>query len=134
MVVALNFYGYTRDATLARGSLSFKTGNATQAAILPVIYAYLYVRQPVETLEEVIRVIPRTNPYQHGMLSCDALRTLLPGHHEMSDMFFKQILGSDFVGGGQPATLLGPLYGGFGLAGIVLGMFAVGVVVARTHS
>ena len=134
MFVALSFYGYTRDATLARGSLSFTNGNATQAAILPAIYAYLYVRQPVETLQEVIRVIPRTIPYQNGMLSFDALRTLLPGHHEMSDMFFKQILGSDFVGGGQPATLLGPLYGDFGLAGIVVGMFAVGVVVAKTHS
>jgi oligosaccharide repeat unit polymerase len=51
----------------------------------------------------------------------------------MSDIFFKQILGSDFVGGGQPATLLGPLYGDFGLAGIVLGMFLVGVLVSTAH-
>jgi oligosaccharide repeat unit polymerase len=132
--VALSFYGYTRDATLSQPSLSFKNGGAAQMAIFPAIYAYLYVRQPVETLQDVIRVIPRTIPYQNGTLTFDALRTLLPGHHEMSDMFFRQILGSDFVGGGQPATLLGPLYGDFGLMGIVVGMFIVGVIVARTHS
>jgi oligosaccharide repeat unit polymerase len=132
--ICLSFYGYTRDATLSQGSLSLKNGGAAELAIFPAIYAYLYVRQPVETLQEVIRVIPRTIPYQNGMLSFDALRTLLPGHHEMSDMFFKQILGSDFVGGGQPATLLGPLYGDFGLTGILVGMFAVGVIVARVHA
>jgi oligosaccharide repeat unit polymerase len=59
---------------------------------------------------------------------------LLPGHHEMSDMFFKRILDSDFVGGGQPATLLGPLYGDFGLMGIAAGMFLVGVVAAGLHA
>jgi oligosaccharide repeat unit polymerase len=132
--VALSFYGYSRDATLSQTGFSFKNGGAAEMAIFPAIYAYLYVRQPVETLQDVIRVIPRTIPYQNGMLTFDALRTLLPGHHEMSDMFFKQILGSDFVGGGQPATLLGPLYGDFGLIGIVVGMFVVGVIVARTHS
>jgi oligosaccharide repeat unit polymerase len=132
--MALSFYGYSRDATLSEGSYSLRDRNATQLAIFPAIYAYLYVRQPIETLQEVIRVIPRTVPYQNGVLTFDALRTLLPGHHEMSDMFFKQILDSDFVGGGQPATLLGPLYGDFGIAGIVLGMFLAGVAVARTHA
>ncbi len=132
--MGLSFYGYTRDATLSQGGLSLKGDNAAQLAIFPAVYAYLYVRQPVETLQEVIRVIPRTVPYQNGLLTFDALRTLLPGHHEMSDMFFKQILGSDFVGGGQPATLLGPLYADFGLLGILVGMFVVGIVVARTHA
>jgi oligosaccharide repeat unit polymerase len=132
--MALSFYGYSRDATLSQGSFSLRGGSATQLAVFPAIYAYLYVRQPVETLQEVIRVIPLTIPYQNGFLTFGALRTLLPGHHEMSDMFFKQILGSDFVGGGQPATLLGPLYADFGPLGIVLGMFVVGVVVAVTHS
>jgi len=131
--VALSIYGYTRDATLSQGTISLKTGSVQELAIFPAIYAYLYVRQPVETLQDVFRVIPRNIPYQNGMLTFDALRTLLPGHHEMSDMFFKQILGSDFVGGGQPATLLGPLYGDFGLAGIILGMIATGIIVARTH-
>jgi len=133
MFVGLSFYGYTRDSTVSKPTFSLKEGNATQLAIFPAVYAYLYVRQPVETFQEVIRVIPRTIPYQGGQLTFDALRTLLPGHHEMSDMFFKQILGSDFVGGGQPATLLGPLYGDFGLYGIVVGMFLVGSTVALTH-
>jgi oligosaccharide repeat unit polymerase len=132
--MALSFYGFKRDSTLSSGKFSLKGGNATEMAIYPLIYAYLYVSQPVWTLQEVTRVIPRTIPYQNGQLTFDALRTLLPGHHEMSDMFFKQILGSDFVGGGQPATLLGPLYGDFGLFGILVGMFIVGIVIARTYS
>jgi oligosaccharide repeat unit polymerase len=131
--MALSFYGYTRDATLS-STFSLRSANANQIAIFPLVYAYLYVRQPVETLHEVMRVIPRTIPYQNGALTFDALRTLLPGHHEMSDMFFKQILGSDFVGGGQPATLLGPLYADFGVFGIMVGMFMVGIIVARTYA
>jgi oligosaccharide repeat unit polymerase len=132
--MSLSFYGYTRDSTLTTGTFSVKDGNATQLAILPLVYAYLYVSQPVETLHDVTQVIPRTIPYQRGMLTFDALRTLLPGHHEMSDMFFKQILDSDFVGGGQPATLLAPLYGDFGLIGVLVGMFLVGVIVTRTYA
>lgn len=132
--MGLSFYGFTRDSTISSGTLSLKNGNASQMALFPLVYAYLYVRQPVETLQDVTRVIPRTIPYQNGQLTFDALRTLLPGHHEMSDMFFKQILGSDFVGGGQPATLLGPLYGDFGPLGIIIGMFIVGIIIARTYS
>ena len=132
--IGLSFYGYTRDATVSKPTLSLKDGNAVQMAIFPAVYAYLYVRQPVETFQEVTRLIPRTIPYQNGQLTFDPLRTLLPGHHEMSDMFFKQILGSDFVGGGQPATLLGPLYGDFGLYGISIGMFIVGAIVSLAHA
>ena len=132
--MGLSFYGFTRDSTISSGTLSLKNGNAGEMALFPLVYAYLYVSQPVETLQDVTRVIPRTIPYQNGQLTFDALRTLLPGHHEMSDMFFKQILDSDFVGGGQPATLLGPLYGDFGPLGIMIGMFIVGIIIARTYA
>jgi oligosaccharide repeat unit polymerase len=132
--MALSLYGYTRDQTLSTVGSSLSSNKATELAIFPLIYAYLYVSQPIETLHEVMRVIPRTIPYQNGLLTFDALRTLLPGHHEMSDMFFKQILGSDFVGGGQPATLLGPLYADFGPAGILIGMFVTGIIVAKAYS
>jgi oligosaccharide repeat unit polymerase len=131
--MCLSVYGYMRDSTLPKQGLSVSKGSAAQLAVFPLIYAYLYVRQPVETFQQVTEVIPRTIPYQRGLLTFGALRTLLPGHHEMSDMFFKQILGSDFVGGGQPATVLGPLYGDFGVAGILLGMFTVGAVVAQSY-
>jgi oligosaccharide repeat unit polymerase len=131
--VGLSIYGYTRDSTLPKELLSAHKDSVGELAIFPLIYAYLYVRQPVETFQQITEIIPRTIPYQHGQLTFGALRTLLPGHHEMSDMYFKQILGSDFTGGGQPATVLGPFYGDFGPAGIVIGMFAVGFVVANVY-
>jgi oligosaccharide repeat unit polymerase len=122
-----------RDSTLPKQGFSISKSSVNEFALFPLIYAYLYVRQPVETFQQVTEVIPRTIPYQRGLLTFGALRTLLPGHHEMSDMYFKQILGSDFVGGGQPATVLGPFYGDFGLTGILLGMFVVGMIVAQTY-
>jgi oligosaccharide repeat unit polymerase len=131
--MCLSVYGYVRDSTLPKQGLSVSKESVNGLAVFPLIYAYLYVRQPVETFQQVTEVIPRTIPYQRGLLTFGALRTLLPGHHEMSDMFFKQILGSDFVGGGQPATVLGPLYGDFGLTGILLGMFTVGAIVAQAY-
>ena len=130
--VSLSVYGYLRDST-ATQVVSVHKGDLSELAVFPLIYAYLYIWQPIDTLQQVTEVIPRTIPYQHGFLTFGALRTLLPGHHDMSDMFFKQILGSDFEGGGQPATVLGPLYADFGFAGVVLGMFFVGLLVARTY-
>jgi len=133
MFVGLSVYGYNRDSTLPKDLLSARKDSVGDLAVFPLIYAYLYVRQPVETFQQVTEMIPRTIPYQHGLLTFGALRTLLPGHHEMSDMFFKQILGSDFTGGGQPATVLGPFYGDFGVLGIIIGMFVVGFLVARVY-
>ena len=131
--ISLSVYGYLRDSTVPKELVSVHKGDVSELAIFPLIYAYLYIWQPIDTMQQVTEMIPRTIPYQHGFLTFGALRTLLPGHHDMSDMFFKQILGSDFVGGGQPATVLGPLYADFGFAGVVLGMFFIGLLVARTY-
>jgi oligosaccharide repeat unit polymerase len=66
-------------------------------------------------------------------LTFQPLQILLPGHHLSSDFFFKTVLGSDFEGAGQPATLLGPFYGDFGLFGIVIGMFGFGALSASVY-
>jgi len=80
----------------------------------------------LSNFRDVAQAIPTEVPYQHGYLTFGALLQILPGHHESSDEFFKRILASDFVGGGQPGSLLAPFYGDFGLMGILVGMFLFG--------
>lgn len=134
LFVGLGLYGYTRDTLLSQGTLEVAGTDTIQGKLFPLIYLYVYVVQPVDTLEQVTEVIPRKIPYQHGDLTFGALKTVLPGHHEMSDMFFKKILGSDFIGGGQPATLLGPFYGDFGLPGIALGTVSLGMLLTLIYA
>jgi oligosaccharide repeat unit polymerase len=134
LFVVLGLYGYTRDTLLSSGSLTIGAGDTIQEKLFPFVYLYVYVLQPVDALQRVTEIIPREVGYQHGELTLGALRTLLPGHHEMSDMFFKKILGSDFIGGGEPATLLGPFYGDFGVPGIILGMFFLGMLLGRLYA
>lgn len=134
LFVAFSAYGYVRDtAFVDRDSFSFLEQLGVPAAAQPFVYAFTYIRGTVATLRDVVMIIPSEIPYQHGHLSLLALRTLLPGHHEMADMFFKNILGHDFVGLGQPATLLGPLYGDMGTAGIACGMFVFGAIAGSLY-
>ena len=129
----ISLIGYTRDMSLTGANFGDdRLGIPGQ--IVPFIYSYLYVRYPVATFRDVTEMIPRKVPYQYGAMSLGPLTTLLPGHHEQSDMFFKDMLGNDFVGAGQPATLLGPLYADAGLFGIVAAMFLTGMLTARAHA
>lgn len=130
----LSIYGYLRDKQLTEGSVIINPQEDIGTVIFPFIYAFDYIGQPVATLQALIQLIPEGVPYQHGVLTFGALATLLPGRHEMADMFFKRILGNDFIGGGQPGTLLAPFYGDFGLLGILLGMFLLGALTGKVYS
>lgn len=125
-----SYFGWARDAMgygeSSLGNLQFNGQG--------LFYLYFYVRNTVTTLRDVMATIPHTVPYQGGYLSFGALASILPGHHVSSDMFFRQILGLNFLGFGQPATLLGPMYGDFGLIGIISEMFAFGMIYARVYS
>ncbi len=94
----------------------------------PFTNVYLYIRGPLDTFRNLMRLIPTTTPFQHGFLSFGFFLQVLPGHHPSSDFFFKTLLGHDFVGFGEPASLLGTFYADFGLAGIVVGTFLTGLL------
>jgi oligosaccharide repeat unit polymerase len=132
LFLGLSLFGYARDTALT-GSEFAEQSLGIPASVVPFAYAYLYVRYPVATFRDITEVIPQKVPYQMGALSLGPLETVLPGHHEQSDMFFKDILGNDFPGAGQPATLLGPLYADGGWMGIVAGLFLAGFVSARAY-
>jgi oligosaccharide repeat unit polymerase len=129
----ISLFGYTRDMSLT-GAQFGEERLGIPGPVVPLVYAYLYVRYPVATFRDITTVIPHQIPYQYGALSFGPLATLLPGHHEQSDIFFKNILGNDFVGAGQPATLLGPLYADAGWFGIVAGMLFAGVLTSHVYA
>jgi len=125
-------FGYLRDTALVGDNEAGEWINIP-APLLSVIYTYLYIRYPVATFRDLTTVIPKSVGFQYGTLTFGPLDTLLPGHHQQSDMFFKQVLGNDFIGAGQPATLLGPLYADGGMLGIVTGMFLFGMIMAAAY-
>ncbi|MGA9389643.1 MAG: O-antigen polymerase [Candidatus Sulfotelmatobacter sp.] len=130
----MSAYGFVRDqAYRGADSANYLDAAGIPPLVQPLVYAFTYIRGGVATFRDLSALIPSEIPYQHGRLTLLPLSTLLPGHHEMADMFFKNILGHDFVGLGQPATPLGPLYGDFGLPGIFGGMFCFGLLVAALY-
>jgi oligosaccharide repeat unit polymerase len=130
---SLSLFGYLRDTSL-NGDGFGEDRFGIPGPVVPFVYAYLYIRYPVATFRDVTTIIPNKIPYQYGALSFGPLATVLPDHHEQSDMFFKNILGNDFIGAGQPATLLGPLYADAGLPGILAGLFFAGMLISRAYA
>ncbi len=128
MFIAVSFFGYARDLAESEASLDWLTMVGVPRFLIPTAYAGIYVRYSIATFRDVVQMIPVHLPYQHGTITLAPLRTFLPGHQEMSDVFFKRLLGNDFVGEGQPATLLGPFYADFGAPGIFVGMFLFGAI------
>ncbi len=129
----ISLFGYVRDTSL-NGSGFGEDTMGIPGAVVPFVYSYLYIRYPVATFRDITAIIPSKIPYQYGALSFGPLATVLPGRHEQSDMFFKNILGNDFIGAGQAATLLGPLYADAGLPGIVAGLFFSGMFITRAYA
>jgi len=126
---AVSVFGYVRDTALTGGNEAAEWLNVP-SAVMPFVYAYLYIRFPVATFRDITVAIPRTTGFQYGALTFGPLDSLLPGHHHQSDMYFKELLGNDFIGAGQPATLLGPLYADGGAVGIGIGLFVFGIILA----
>ncbi len=125
-----SLFGYYREDTGSNEVFLDQIGLPTQVA--PFVYVGLYVRYTVDALRRIIEMFPSQMPYQHGAIALMPLRALLPGHQDMSDVFFKNLLGREFEGSGQPATLLAPLYADFGWIGIFVGMSLYGVLIAWT--
>ena len=120
----IGIVGYVRDYVGGNGlaDLGFPVW------VEPLAPAYLYVRGPVATFRDVSALMSSRGIFQHGALFFSPFAVLAPGHHLSSDLFFKALLRHNFVGFGEPATLLGVFYGDFGVPGIFFGMAAVGLV------
>jgi oligosaccharide repeat unit polymerase len=131
---AMSAYGFFRDVGAQGSESSWSLDElGVPGPIQPFIYSLTYVRGSVATFRDVSMIIPSEVPYQYGRLTLLPLATLLPGHHPLADAFFKDLLGHNFVGDGQPATPLGPLYCDFGAPGIFGGLFLFGVLAGKAY-
>ena len=133
LFVSLSAFGYVRALTVGSDFTEQLAEAGVPLPAQPFLYCYLYFRYTVATFRDVLEVIPNKVPYQLGTIALMPFQSLLPGHHRMSDYFFKDLLGNDFLGAGQPATVLAPFYADFGPAGIFGGMFAWGLLVTRLY-
>jgi oligosaccharide repeat unit polymerase len=134
-LAVLGLFGYARDSVFGESDPgSWLSAAGVPEWIVPPLYGVLYVRYSIATFRDIADAIPLHVPYQAGALTFEPLaHLLLRTTQGTSDLFFKNILGNDFVGGGQPATLLGPLYGDFGLPGVFVGMLLFGVIAGWTY-
>jgi oligosaccharide repeat unit polymerase len=96
-------------------------------AVVPFIYTSLYLRYTVSAFRDLTQIVPSHLPFMHGALTILPFSIFLPGHHDMSDVVFKKMLGLDFEGSGVPGTILAPLYLDWGWYGVVGGMCSYGV-------
>ncbi len=96
-------------------------------AIVPFLYTSLYLRYTVSAFRDLTQIVPSHLPFMHGALTILPFSIFLPGHHDMSDVIFKKMLGMDFEGSGVPGTILAPLYLDWGWYGVVGGMCSYGV-------
>ncbi|MEH7299389.1 O-antigen polymerase, partial [Neobacillus drentensis] len=101
--------------------------------LLWIVPSYMYIRAPISTLRDVMEVIPFQINYQNGKQFFSPFLSLLPGSHESSDFFFKRILGHDFIGFGEPATLIGVFYSDLGIIGIIFGMAFIAFISFITY-
>lgn len=134
--IALSVFGFARDLAGADSDAGISEWLRTAGVpgfVQPFIYVGLYFRYTVATFRDVIQIIPAQVPYQYGAITSLPLQSVLPGHHEMSDFYFKHLLGNEFVGQGQPATVLGPFYADFGVVGIFVGMLGWGVLLTALY-
>ncbi|OLE57393.1 MAG: hypothetical protein AUG13_04200 [Chloroflexi bacterium 13_1_20CM_2_59_7] len=134
LFVVASVSGYLRDLTVT-GPQAFDAlvRGGIPEPLLPFVYAYLYVRTTVSTLANVVSLIPASQGYHFGGLTLGPLLTVLPGRHVASDVYFRQLLGYEFIGAGVPATLLGPLYADGGKWGILIGTVVFGVISGRMY-
>jgi hypothetical protein len=97
-------------------------------ALQPFVSIYFSIRAPLTTFRDVRTMIPKIVPYQLGGLTFGSVMQLLPGRHPSSDYFFKDVLGHEFTGFGEPASMLGTFYADFGMAGVLICMAGIGVM------
>ena len=129
---SLGYFRYMMSATSApQVSLMERLGVPAQLA--PVVDMSIDVRYSVAALRDLTRTVPASIPFQYGAISFLPLTSFLPGHRDMSDVVFKNMLGHDFEGSGEPATILAPLYVDFGWSGVFVGMSVYGLLLSWTY-
>lgn len=88
---------------------------------------YMTISDNFRTLRLLTETIPARIPFQMGRFTTYGLYSILPGHQENMGEFQNRIWGWERYSG-SVSTYLGPFYVDFGLAGVVIGSFLIGVL------
>jgi len=81
-----------------------------------------------EGFARVLEMIPSQYGYQWGKLHISPLLMPLPGNQSPPGVVLKDMAGLEFEGVGMATTMLAIQYADFGLIGIIVGMFLLGIV------
>ena len=84
--------------------------------------------------KDVISIVPSYHDYFYGMLIPQTLSTFLPGHQDPPGAILKAAGNLNFQGGQMNTTLVGDFYIDFGIIGIVIGMFLLGIAVKLAYN
>lgn len=100
--------------------------------LLKMLYLTLYVDS--YNLSIILDRMPAQLDFQNGRFLLLGIKMLLPG----DDLNLGQILNVEFglaeTGGGMTTTIFGEWYVDFGYAGILLGIFILGIIAGKTYS
>lgn len=134
-LIGLSAVGYARDYAWNQDDpAAFLSAAGVPPLIAAPLYSLLYARYSAATFRDITELIPDRVPFQHGSLTfVPIVHFFFRSSQESSDLFFKHILGNDFAGAGQPATLLGPFYADFGILGITIGLMLFGILMATVY-
>jgi oligosaccharide repeat unit polymerase len=86
-----------------------------------------------EGFARVLEMIPGRYGYQWGKLHLSPLLMPLPGNQPPPGVVLKNMAGLEFVGVGMATTMLAVQYADFGLIGIMMGMFLLGIVYEHVY-
>jgi oligosaccharide repeat unit polymerase len=82
---------------------------------------------------DILNLIPNSMQFFYGKISLITLSTFLPGKQYTFGEILKSSLDLKYPGGGLNPTLLGELYGDFGILGIVFLMALYGLILNRSY-
>jgi oligosaccharide repeat unit polymerase len=122
---SMNFFRYYQ----IWGSLV--TEDLSSREYRPAYYWLYYVFHDFKTGPEgfarILEIVPNEHKYQYGRLHILPFLFPLPGNQPQPGEVLKNMAGLEFPGIGLAATMLASQYVDFGLPGIILGMFLIGI-------
>jgi oligosaccharide repeat unit polymerase len=83
----------------------------------------------------VTEIFPEQESFSFGRVYIShSLNMLLPGHQLSFGQWLKEATRLEFSGGGLPPSLVGEFYLNFGMPGVLIGFFLVGLVLSGTYT
>jgi len=137
VLISLVFIGSMNLLRVYRVWGSATLDDLAQRNYKPAFYWVYFVfrdfKHGPEGFARVLEMIPSQYGYQWGKLHLAPFLMPFPGNQPPPGVILKDMAGLEFVGVGMAATMLAAQYADFGLVGIMVGMFLVGIVYEHVY-